>query len=422
VTARIVFTTWGSLGDLHPYMALALDLQRRGHDVAIATVPGWRAHVEAAGLECLPMRPDVPPEEGSREIVRRILDPREGPPYLFREVFAPALRDTYEDTLAAARGADLLVSHQIPVTTPIVVEQTGIEWVSAVLMPMGFLSAYDPPTPPQGPILREIAALHPVLGRAFNRIGRRISASWVEPVYRFREDLGLARGPNPVFEGQHAPALVLALFSRVLAQKQPDYPAQTLIAGFPFYDAAASRPLDPDVQRFLEGGDPPIVFTLGSSAVFLADDFWQVSIEAATRLNRRALLLAGEQATALRGSLPPSMLAVDYAPHSAVMPRGAVTVHQGGIGTTAQALRAGRPMLVVPFGQDQPDNARRCTLLGLARTIPRGRYTAARVERELRALLTDSTCARRASEAAAIVNAEQGTTTACDAIEAQLSR
>jgi rhamnosyltransferase subunit B len=239
-------------------------------------------------------------------------------------------------------------------------------------------------------------------------------------VYRFREDLGLARGPNPVFEGQHAPALVLALFSRVLARKQPDYPAQTLIAGFPFYDAAASRPLEPDVQRFLEGGDPPIVFTLGSSAVFLADDFWQVSIEAATRLNRRALLLAGEQAAALRASLPPSMLAVDYAPHSAVMPRGAVTVHQGGIGTTGQALRAGRPMLVVPFGQDQPDNARRCTRLGLARTILRGRYTVDRVVRELRALLTDPTYARHASDTAAIVTAEQGTTTACDTIEAQL--
>jgi rhamnosyltransferase subunit B len=418
---RIVFTTWGSLGDLHPYLALGVELRRRGHDVAIATIPGWRANVEQAGIECLPMRPDVPAEAGSREIVRRILDPREGPPYLFKRVFAPALRETYEDTVAAVRGADLLVSHQIPVTAPIVAEQTGVRWASAVLMPMGFLSAFDPPTPPQVPMLREIAALHPVLGRAFNRIGRRIAASWVEPVYRFREGLGLARGPNPVFEGQHAPALVLALFSRVLARKQPDYPAQTLIAGFPFYDAAASRPPDSELLRFLEAGEPPIVFTLGSSAVFLADDFWQVSLEAARRLGRRALLLAGEQTAALRASLPPSILAVDYAPHSAVMPRGAVTVHQGGIGTTAQALRAGRPMLVVPFGQDQPDNARRCTLLGVARTIPRNRYTVARVVRELRALLTDSACARRASDVAATVNSERGTHTACDALEAQLA-
>jgi rhamnosyltransferase subunit B len=418
--ARTVFTTWGSLGDLHPYLALGVELQRRGHDVAIATVPGWRAHVEAAGLEALPLRPDVPPEEGSREIVRRILDPHGGPPYLFKHVFAPALRDTYEDTLAAVRGADLIVSHQIPVTAPIVVQQTGIRWVSAVLMPMGFLSAHDPPTPPQAPWLRGIAALHPVLGRAFNRIGRRIAASWVEPVYRFREALGMPRGPNPVFEGQHAPALVLALFSRVLAQKQPDYPPQTLVTGFPFYDAAASRPPDPDVHRFFESGEPPIVFTLGSSAVFLADDFWQVSIEAATRVNRRALLLAGEEARALRPSLPSSIVAVDYAPHSAVMPRGAVTVHQGGIGTTAQALRAGRPMLVVPFGQDQPDNARRCTALGAARTLPRKQYTVDRLVRELQPLLTDPTYARHASAAAAIVDAEQGTMTACDAVEAQL--
>jgi UDP:flavonoid glycosyltransferase YjiC (YdhE family) len=319
--------------------------------------------------------------------------------------------------VAALRGADLAVSHQIPVTTPIVVEQTGMRWVSGVLMPMGFLSAYDPPTPPQAPALRTIAGLHPALGRVMNALGRRIATPWAEPIYRFRESLGMARGAHPLFEGQHSPHLVLALFSRVLAEKQPDYPPQTVVTGFPFYDGGAGRLPDAELQAFLDGGEPPIVFTLGSSAVYLADDFYEVSVEAVKRLGRRALLLAGDNTPVLRPRLPSSIAAFEYAPHSLVMSRGCLTVHQGGVGTTGQALRAGKPMLVVPFGQDQPDNARRCVEAGVARTMTRGHYTVDRLTRELRALLSEPSYAARARDVAAIIGAESGTPTACDHIE-----
>jgi UDP:flavonoid glycosyltransferase YjiC (YdhE family) len=416
--ARIVFTTWGSLGDLHPYLAVGVDLQRRGHDVAIATVPTWRANVIAAGLEFRQMRPDVSPEDPrSRDLVRRILDAREGPAFLFTEMFAPRIREIYDDTVAALRGADLVVSHQIPVTTPIVVEQTGVTWVSAVLLPMGFLSAYDPPTAPQAPWLRTVAGMHPTLGGAVNWIGRQVTRPWVEHVYRLREELGLERGGNPVFEAQHSPALVLGLFSTVLAKKQPDYPPQTLITGFPFYDTHPAHAVDPRIAAFLDAGEPPIVFTLGSSAVWIADDFYPVSVEAVTRLGRRALLLVGEHADALRATLPAGITAFDYAPHGLVMPRASVVVHQGGVGTTGQALRSGRPMLVVPFGQDQPDNARRCVALGVARTIARGHYTVDRVASELAVLLSTPSYAARAAVVGEQVREERGAETAADAIE-----
>ena len=113
--ARIVFTTWGSLGDLHPYLALALELKRRGHDAVVATVPTARDHVERAGLEFRQIRPDVPTEDpASREVVRQILDVRRGAEFLFKRVLAPHLRETCDDTLSAVQGAGLLVSHQLP--------------------------------------------------------------------------------------------------------------------------------------------------------------------------------------------------------------------------------------------------------------------------------------------------------------------
>ena len=417
-----MLSTWGSLGDLHPYLALAVELQRRGHRAAVATLPAWREHVLGAGVGFHPAGPDIPADEATaREMVRRLLDAREGPQFLFEQVLGPRMRESYDALLAAVGadgGADLLISHQVPVTGPIVAEVTGIPWISAVLLPMAFLSAFDPPTPPQAPALRSIAALHPAIARMLNRLGRRMTRSWAEPVYRFREELGLSRGASPIFEGQHSPRLVLGLFSRAFGAPQPDYPPQTVVTGFTFYDAAAQRPVPPELLRFLDEGEPPILFTLGSSAVWIAGDFYGASVEAARALGRRALLLAGENAEPLRRlGLPPTIVAVDYAPHGLVMPRASAIVHQGGVGTTAQAMRAGRPMLIVPFGQDQPDNARRCGRLGIARTLSRKSYTASRVARELSRLLGEPSYARKAASVAALVRSEHGTVTACDAIE-----
>jgi len=407
-------------------MALALELQRRGYRVAIATLGAYRGLVEDAGVAHHTIRPDVDVSDRGAylDLVRRALDAREGPRYLFQEVLNPVMRGTFDDTLVAARadgGADLIVSHQVPVTTPLVAAKADMRWVSGVLLPMAFLSQYDPATAPQAPWLQPLAARHRLLARAFNALGRRVTESWVGPVHAFRRELGLPPGGNPVFEGQHSPHLVLGLFSQALAQAQPDYPPQTLITGFAFYDAAATRPASPDLSRFLDAGEPPVVFTLGSSAVWIAEDFYRVSLEAVRRLNLRALFLAGEEADRLRPALPPSVLAVDYAPHGVVMPRASVVVHQGGVGTTGQALRAGRPMLVVPFGQDQPDNARRCVSLGVARAVSRRQYKPDMVARELDALRSKRGFAENASQVSDLVRSERGTETACDAIERVLA-
>ena len=310
----------------------------------------------------------------------------------------------------------MLVSHQLPLVAPLVAETARIRWVSCVVQPLAFLSRFDPPTPPQAPWLRPLAAWHPAVAAAFSALGRRATRSWTRPVDDLRASLGLPPGGHPLFDA-HAPELVLALFSPLLATKQADYPPQALVTGFPFYDDADGRPALPELMQFLERGEPPIVFTLGSSAVWIAGDFYEASIAAARALGRRAVLLAGEDAQRLQAAgLPDSIAAFDYAPHSVVMPRAAAIVHQGGVGTTGQALRAGRPMLVVPFGQDQPDNARRCVSLGVARTLTRRAY-ARGVERALATLLTNRSYAVRAAEVGAQVRAERGTEAACDALE-----
>jgi UDP:flavonoid glycosyltransferase YjiC (YdhE family) len=171
------------------------------------------------------------------------------------------------------------------------------------------------------------------------------------------------------------------------------------------------------VSEFLDSGPPPIVFTLGSSGVWVAANFYRAAAEAAAALGRRAVLLTGTPPENRPASLPDGAIAVDYATHSELFPRAAAIVHHGGAGTTGQALRSGRPMVIVPFSHDQPDNGARCERLGIARVVPRRAASARRLEAALRSVLEDPTVAARAAELGARTRAERGAAAAADAIE-----
>ena len=299
-----------------------------------------------------------------------------------------------------------------------IAEKTGLPWVSFSLAPISLFSAHDPSLLPGPPGTHWLQARGPAANRGLRRVAHAVTHRWWAPVRGLRRGLGLPPGLNPLFDGKISPRLDLAMFSPVLQPPQPDWPATTVQTGFPFYDetdASAAPRLPAAVEDFLAAGEPPVVFTLGSAAVHIADDFFLHSVGAAGRLGRRALLLLGHNPPP--PGLPPTVLAWDYLPYARIFPRAAALVHQGGVGTTAQALRAGRPMLVVPFAHDQPDNAARVTRLGVARTLARARYRAPRVARELAALLGDPAAAATAAALGAVVRAERGVAVACDALE-----
>ena len=190
----------------------------------------------------------------------------------------------------------------------------------------------------------------------------------------------------------------------MFAQPQPDWPPQARVTGFAFYDGRHEHNeegMPAQLVEFLDHGPAPIVFTLGTSAVWVARDFYRESIAAAKLLGRRAVLLIGDDRNQLPESLPPAIIAVDYAPFEALLERGCVMVHHGGVGTTSQGLRAGIPTLIVPFAFDQPDNAAHAEKLGTSRTLRRSRYQSERVARELDKLLSKPQYAVRANEVGA---------------------
>lgn len=419
MSKRIILNTFGSFGDIHPYMAIAMELKRRGHEPVIATMQVYREKVEGIGVEFVPVRPHIAqPKEQDPELIKKIMEPKTGPRFLTEEVVFPAVRESYADLLPAVAGADLLVTHPAAPAGPLVGRKTGMPWISTVLAPLSFFSAYDPPMPPFWQWFTKLSVLGPGVMGFLLRL--TMSTYKAKAVTAFRDELGIEDYGNPMFEGQHSPALVLALFSRVFAQPQPDWPRQTEITGFCFYDGNHDAPVPQELTRFLESGPPPIVFTLGSSAVWVARDFFQESIKAAKSLGRRAVLLIGDERN-LPHSLPEGMIAVDYAPYQSLLPRACAVVHHGGVGTTSQGLLAGVPTLIVPFAFDQADNAEHARKVGTSRTIYRQKYFAPRVAAELDALLTQPSYASRALAVSRELKQENGPSRAAGLIEQVLS-
>jgi UDP:flavonoid glycosyltransferase YjiC (YdhE family) len=407
VPPSILLTPFGSLGDLHPYLALARGLKDAGFRVAVGSVEAYRSRVEGLGLEFRPIGPHLDPEDP--RLVRLAVDVKRGTENIFRTLIMPGLRRHWDDTLREAAGFDLLVGHPIALCTPLAAEKLGRPWISVALAPLSYLSAHEPAALAGHPFLSWLMRGPVWVRRAVLAAGRVQTAGWLRPVADLRRELGLPPGGHPLFEGQHSPHLALGLFSKLVGTPKPDWPARVAVTGYCFFDGPG--PLPPALARFLDAGPPPIVFTMGSSAVLDAGAFFDESAAAARALGRRALLVGREEAPEADG-----VLRTAYAPYSLVFPRAAAVVSTAGSGTLSQGLRAGKPLVVVPYGNDQPDNAARVRRLGVSRTIPRTRYERRSAAAALRELLDDPDVAVRAADCARVIAAEDGVRSAVNAV------
>lgn len=411
---RIVFTTFGSRGDLHPYIAIAHELQARGHRPFIATSRYYQKTIEDAGVEFYPIRPEMPPPEEMSATFARVMDARRGTVYFFKHLILPALRDSFADLQKVTRGADALVTHSTMIAGPLVAQSARLPWVSCVLSPIWFFSKYDPPVLPflseasRLPFARRRATL------ALMNFTRRQMTPFFSPVATLRQELGLPPGELPLFEGQHSPQKVLALFSRALAEPQPDWPQQTVVTGFCSLDE--NRPLSAAAREFLKNGPPPLVFTLGASSAHDPGDFWEQSLAATKMLGHRALFLTGRDDL----KAPAGVLSLAYEPLQAILPYALALIHHGGAGTIAFASRAGVPQLIMPHGNDQFDNGVRLARQGTARLISRKQFKAARVASALKSLLENPEVKKRCVELQKIIQAENGAAQAADEIESVL--
>jgi rhamnosyltransferase subunit B len=428
---RIVLSTAGTAGDLNPFVAIAIELKARGYEPCIAAQREFQATIEGEGIAFHPLRPgieDLREELGleAPEIVQRATRGSIGLEFAVRRIAMPFLKRAFDDMMEAVVGADLVITHTSAFAGRLAAETRGLPWISAALSPFTFMSDFDPPilsAMPALKVLREMTNARSDV--ALLRFVKAASVLWTGTFQKLRMELGLPRCANPLFDGQFSSLGSLALYSSLFGAAQPDFPTRCTLTGFCFYDRQHGEPtsLTPDMRAFIERGAPPIVYTLGSALVMEPGDFYDVSIAAARRVGRRAVLLVGSgntQALAGKGAAQDVHIA-DYAPHSDLFPHAAAIVHHGGIGTTAQAMRAGKPQLVVPHFGDQPDNATRVERLGLGRMVAPSAYNPARAAKALSSVLSTAH-ASRAAYMARRLGQEDGVAAAVNAIEAALNQ
>ena len=367
----ILLSTYGTHGDVAPYVAIARELQMVGARPIIATATAYREMIEGAGIEWKHCPPETP---GAADFAR-VMNAARGDERVLRELVLPALRQSVDALDLLARDADVIVSHTLAFAGPIVAAKRQLPWISATVSP---LALFEPALAPALPIA-PWAANHPRFNAILLGLLRRQFGVWLRPVQQLRVEMGLAPGENALWEGAHSPLLALRLWSPLFCQ-----PNAGVTTGFCFLDDVA--PLAPALENWLHEGTPPVVICAASGC---GDARWLRQIALSARDMGRRTLVLGADATAYADA-DPNILALSFAPLQRVLPHAAALVHGGGIGTLALGWRAGVPMLILPRAHDQFDNARRAQRLGIARLESIGVWKSFLANESLKARVTQS--------------------------------
>ncbi len=426
--AKIIITAYGSLGVVHPCLAIGLALKARGFAPLLALSASHCAKVTNAGLDAVAITPSVDEVAATAaaelgitpaEAIGRALEDQD---FFIHKV----LLDYLEPSIAALEehlaGAVAIVSARQTLAGPILAEKYGIPFFELHLQPMALLSVDDPPFAKGMEVLTRLPVKP--LRRAWNRAWialflKVLHRRYAPRVNAARAKFGLAKlTSTPFFQINLKPVMSLGLWSSAFAPIPADFAGALQLTGFPGFDSESGQneALDEGLQAFLANGSPPLVFTLGSLAVNAPGSFYTASLEAARAMGLRAVFLVGEN------ELPaaPDIIVRDYVAHSLLFPHAAAIIHHGGMGTTAQALRHGIPQLVVPHFLDQPDNGRRIQQLGVGDVVNNDDYTSVLVAEKLRSLLGDGAVKARAVQIAAAVADEDGGAYAANLIAARL--
>lgn len=351
----------------------------------------------AAGMEVVPL--------GRQEDFERfIADPRVWRLYTGTKLvfeFAGESTETFlkpiEERVGTSNAFDLLLAPCTAYAARLAREKYGIPLINVHLQPAVMISAHE--TPVLFPGMEHFRRLPLWLKRRLIRLPNPADRFAAPAVARACAVRGVAIPRSLWWDWAHSPDGTLCLFPEWFAKPQPDWPEYILQWDFPLEDMAKERPLSNDVLHFLAAGDKPILFTPGSANIQAAQ-YFAVATDAVSRLGKRAIFVTRDLSQ-LPTSLPASIMPVEYAPFSKLLPHTCAFVHHGGIGTLSQGLAAGVPQLIMAMAHDQPDNAYRLRQLGVGLGFSPGLFTPERVTSALKRLLTESgfaEVARRCAE------------------------
>ncbi len=406
----------GSRGDIQPCVALGRGLQGAGYRVRLAAPQDFAGFVEGYGVGFHPLRGDIQQIMAS-DTGRQFMETGGANPFksirAIRTMLAPVVKQMTEDAYAACRDADALICLGV-------MAAFGRAIADALRLPVMHVE----PTPllpsaafpaASWPIQRNLGGLH-------NRLAGRAMLQtvwlWYQPfVNNFRRALGLPGYSGAAFYRDLQSTPLLGAYSPTIIPHPADWPASAHVTGYLFLDELAGWQPAPELQAFLDAGDPPVYIGFGSMAGRQPEQTARLILEALALSGQRGLLLTGWGGLAAT-SVPENVFVLESAPHSWLFPRMMAVVHHGGAGTTAEGLRAGVPAVIVPFVFDPPFGGARVGAWGAAPApLPLKRLTADRLAHAITSAVTNPGMKQRARTCGATIRAEDGVGNAVRAVE-----
>lgn len=414
---KFLLPTLGSAGDVHPFLAIGQTLQARGHVVEIITNPVFRPMVAAAGLAFYPAGTASQYDDALSS--PKLWHPVDGFGVFWRRMARCAMEPVYRRIESHATQSPCVV-----LATPLMLgarlaqEKLGVPLVTAYTAATMLRSCEYPLTLAHWRVPRlPDMLLRPALTLAWQALDRfKLHPMLAADLPALRHTLGLPPLTSSVF-GQwiHSPQAGVTLFPHWFAPAPSDWPLQVRQAGFPLYDGDKTQGLDAGLLAFLAAGAPPVVFTPGS-AMGHGHAFFDAAVRACQALGQRGVLLS-TQGQQIPADLPATVHHCAYAPFGLLLPRASALVHHGGIGNTAQALRAGLPQLITPMAFDQFDNAMRLERLGVAASVARQDTAFITMAPKLKMLLESTGVASACRLAAQRIAHDRGLDVVCDLLE-----
>ncbi len=380
---EIVLMTFGTTGDIHPFLALSIALQNRGHQVTLISYDIYQEMVEREGIKFIPCDSSEYRETVIRQDVNH--------PVRFMNnvgrVVLASMRDSYHILANQFNPKNIVVLAHFPLVIGARIAQEKFKFplISVCLSPAAILSTIKLPHLPMLPSFAQNCPY--IIRRAFlSCIEKYMDYLFLSQINQFRHELGLNR-LNNMYQWLPSVDKIICLFPKWFAEIQSDWPPQTQQTGFIEFVETKKECLSDALIKFLNAGSSPIVFTYGSQLV-PDKDFFNTSIEVINQLGLRALILTNYPETL--PPLPNNIMSIDYAPFHLLIPRTLAIVHHAGMGTMIQALANKVPQLAVPHSTDQFENAFLIEKLGFGLSLLPKNYSVNLLKKKITILINST--------------------------------
>ena len=426
----LTIVTAGSRGDVQPYVALALGLQRGGYDVRVATHETFRDFVAGHGLAFEPIAGDPRAILGGAAADAWLATGRNRNMLRFarelRQLAGPLIEQSLHDYWRVCQGADAVIFSSVAMPAWDVARRLGVPAFAALLQPLSRTRAFPTVGFRGGRGLVGVPVVGPALNYASHVAAEQVMWQSVRGrVNRWRSaTLGLAPSPflGPFAEMRRLGTPTLYGFSERVVPRPHDWGDDVHLTGWWTLPPRPDWQPPEELTAFLDAGPPPVYVGFGSMTPASAGPMTATILEALERAGVRGVLQRGWGSLG-GGTLPPWAIAVGDAPHEWLLPRMRAVVHHGGAGTTGAALRAGVPSIVVPLGFDQPFWGRRVAALGVGpEPLSRRALTAARLADAVGRAVSDEEMRERAAALGAALRAEDGVERAVESVRRFLER